>query len=267
MVDVLGVAGLVVGSAGLIAGAAALIELPYVERLKKPELEIRPVIWQPSGPLPPMTFASAQVINKPIRGPLAKFVDRAQAEACEVTYDFLDQSSGTKFPPITGRWDSHPQPLKVTRETFSNTFSGYEGPTFPASYAGGTAPTTSIGSEAASPTGGIIGSSSGSTLGWIVEYDPTADTPQQEIPVGSDRSRISAAILKDGNAYAFANESYNTPASSHLCKREWKLTMGHTYRIEISIDGSNVHHKQAFTLDYRSNDFTAFRLQDAGDTA
>lgn len=43
--------------------------------------------------------------------------------------------------------------------------------------------------------------------------------------------------------------------------------MGHTYRIEISIDGSNVHHKQAFILDYRSNDFTAFRLQDAGDTA
>ena len=48
MVDVLGLAGLVVGSAGLIAGAAALVELPYVERLKKPELEIRPVIWQPA---------------------------------------------------------------------------------------------------------------------------------------------------------------------------------------------------------------------------
>ena len=53
MVDVLwGVAGLVVGSAGLIAGAAALVDSPDVERLKKPELEIRPVIWQPSGPLP-----------------------------------------------------------------------------------------------------------------------------------------------------------------------------------------------------------------------
>jgi hypothetical protein len=265
MVDILSVTGLVVGSVGLVVGAAALIELPYVERLKKPELEIRPVIWQPSGPLPPMTFASAQVINKPIRRPLAKFVDRRQAEACEVTYDFLDQSSGTRFPPIKGRWDSHPQPLKVMRATSPGMPSGYAASTFPASYTGGTVPTSSIESEAASPTGGIIGSSSKSTTGWIVEYDPSVDTPQQEIPVGSDRSRISPAIFKDGNAYAFANESYNTPASSHLCKQEWKLTMGHTYRIEISIDGSNAHHKQAFILDYRSDVFTAFRLQDAAD--
>jgi len=82
MVDVLSIAGLVVGS-------VALLESPYIERLKKPRLEIKPVTWQPSGPLPPMTFASAQVLNKPLPGPLAKILNRDAAESCEVTIDFF----------------------------------------------------------------------------------------------------------------------------------------------------------------------------------
>lgn len=269
MVDVLSIAGLVVGSVGLVVGSVALLEAPYLEKLKKPELEIEPVPWQPRGPLYPMTFASARVINTPLPGSLTKFLSRDAAEACEITIDFFtwgDEASRRKvFDSIKGRWDSHDQPLKFTPLTFPSS----ETIGFPGNYAGGTVPTASASAVPENYAGGTVptshlgGSYSSSTVSWRAEYDPSLDSPQQDISVGSDRGQISVAILKDGNAFAFANESYGIPPPNHLCKPEWKLTLGETYRVEIHIEGSNVDYEKAFKLEYLSNDFSDFKLKDA----
>jgi hypothetical protein len=266
MVDALGVAGLVVGS-------MALLEAPYMVRLQRPKLEIEPVTWQPTGPLPSMTFASAQVFNKPLPGPLG-FLNRDAAEACEIAIDFFtwgDVASRKRvFDTIKGRWDSHREPLKISRVVSSSSLpgsvvtsppTGYAGAADPANYGGGTMSASYPG------TVPVSGGYSSNTAAWYVEYDPSLDSPQQDISVGSDRGQVSVAILKDGNAFAFANESYNTPLSNHLRKPEWKLTLGETYRIEIHVKGSNADHKQAFKLEYLSNDFTAFKLQEVAGAA
>jgi hypothetical protein len=252
--------------AGFIIGIVALIfaiaELPYAERLKRPVLDIEPVPWQPRGALPSMTFASARVINKPLTGIAARYLSRDSAEACEITIDFYtwgdDASRKRVFPPITGRWDSHHQPLKFTPVVGPGTFPG-PSPSLPSSYAGGTVPTTQI-SAVAYPLGGS--SYPTGTTSMRVDYDPSLDSPQQDISVGSDRGQISAAILKNNNAFAFANESYGTPPANHLCKPEWKLTKGETYRVEIRVKGSNADYAKPFKLEYLSNDFAEFRLQE-----
>jgi hypothetical protein len=247
--------------------------VPYIERLKRPKLEIKPVSWQPTGPVYPMTFASAQVLNKPLRGPLGRFLNRDAAESCEVTIDFFtwgDQASRKRvFDPIKGRWDSHPQPLKIRSVPSYTGFSDPLAMRFPAGYAGGTVPTSYTDNLPSSLPGTIPvshmdtvgGGYSGHATSWHVEYDSSLDTPQQDISVGSDRGQISVAILKDGAAFAFANESYDTPPRNHLCRPAWKLTLGETYQIEIGIKGSNVDHKQIFKL-YVTDDFSAFKLQE-----
>jgi len=259
----------VVGFAGLVVGLAALI-LPFcIERLKRPRLEIELVPWQPSGPVYQMTFASAQVHNRSIRGPLARFLDRNAAEACEVTIDFFtwtDEPSRKRvFSPIKGRWDSHRQPIEMTPVASSRGVSaGWADANLPASFRAtsypGTQPTSLPGTVPVSEWGGLgAGYSSNTTASvmWHVEYVPSLDTTQQDISVGSDRGQISVAILRDGRAFAFANESYETP---NLCKPEWELAMGETYRIEISVKGSNVDHKQVFKLEYVTNKFDLFKL-------
>ncbi len=114
MVDV---AGIVLGAAGL--GAAFGVPLG-IENRKKPKLEIKPVPWAPSGPIYPMTFACAQVINKSVRGPLGVLIDRNVAEACELFIDFFtwgDEASKTRvFETISGRWDGHPEPWRPVFE-------------------------------------------------------------------------------------------------------------------------------------------------------
>ena len=84
--------------------------------------------------------------------------------------------------------------------------------------------------------------------------------------MGSDRGGISVAILKDGAAFAFANESYDSAPRNHLCRPAWKLVMGETYQIEIRIKGSNVDHKEIFKL-YVTDNFSAFKLQKVADAA
>jgi len=138
----------------------------------------------------------------------------------------------------------------------------FSGGAVPASYAGGTVPTSHLGAMPLGHIGATGGGVSSNTAAWHVEYDPSLDTPQQDISVGSDRGHISVAILKDGNAFAFANDSYGTPPSNHLCKPEWKLTLGETYLIEIHIKGANVNYNKAFKLEYLTDNFSDFKLKD-----
>jgi hypothetical protein len=56
--------------------------------LKKPKLVIKPVPWQhPGKEVYPMTFASVEVINKPLPLPF-RFLSRLAAEACEMFIEF-----------------------------------------------------------------------------------------------------------------------------------------------------------------------------------
>lgn len=231
-------AGIVLGAAGL--GAAIGVPLG-VENRKKPKLEIKPVQWAPGGPTSyPMTFASAQVINKPIRGPLGMLISRNVAEACELFIDFFtwgEEASRTKvFPTISGRWDSHPEPW---RPTF-----GVEA--------------DSIGEYVHGGPGRLRIQQTGA------QYDPSLVSAQQDISVGSDRGGVSVAVLRDGEAFAFADESYMYLADQ-LGKPDWKLNMGSTYRVAIQVKGSNCDHTEVFKLEYLSASFSSFRLQPVKD--
>lgn len=231
------VTGIVLGGAGL----AAAIGVPLgVENRKKPKLEVKPVPWAATGPMYPMTFASAQVVNKPIRGPLGMLIGRDVAEACEVFIDFFtwgDEASRTRvFGTISGRWDSHPEPWRPVFEV--------EMPE--------TLTTMAVGSSGSGQQFKVKQTGA--------QYDPSLVSAQQDISVGSDRGRVSVAVLRDGEAFAFANESYMYLAD-HLGKPDWQLTVGRTYRVEVRVRGSNVDHTDIFKLEYYSGDFTNFQLQ------
>ncbi len=252
--------GIGLGAAGLLAA----MMMPFgVEGLKKPRLEIKPIPWQPKGPIYPMTFASAQVYNRPIRGPLGKPLDRAAAEACEISIDFFtwgDRVSTQRvFDTIPGRWDSHPQPLELREvERHDDRPSGRP----PVQSRGTVSPGVST-----MPAGEVLGAEYNvhagwfdlpATTGWRLEYNPSAVRKQEDLPVGSDRGGISVAILRDEQAFAFTDESYRY---GDLCNPNWQLTMNTTYRVEVRVQGSNADHKQAFKLEFYGTDFGKFRLQ------
>jgi hypothetical protein len=226
-------AGIVLGAAGL----SAAIGVPLgIENRKKPKLEIKPVQWAAGGPTYPMTFASVQAINKPIRGPLGMLINRDVAEACELYIDFFtwgDKASRTRvFGTISGRWDGHPEPWQPVFGVLT--------------------------SDSISPGRQIKIAQTGT------QYDPSLISAQQDISVGSDRGRVSVAVLRDGEAFAFSNESY-MHMTDHLGKPDWKLNMGSTYRVEIRVTGSNVDHTSVFKLEYLSANFSSFQLQPVKD--
>ena len=88
-----------VAAAGIVLGAAGLgtaIGAPLgVENRKKPKLDIKPDQWAPGGPTSyTMTFASAPVINEPIRGPPGMVINRNVAEAWNAQHKRLRRASG-----------------------------------------------------------------------------------------------------------------------------------------------------------------------------
>jgi hypothetical protein len=217
---------------GLIGIAAAFFVPGIIEYLEKPRIEIIPVSWvYPGRQVYPMAFASAEVRNKPLAVPF-RFLSRRPAEACQVLIDFWtwgpENSRVRVLDTITGRWDSHPQPLRLTPASL------------PASKSG----------RSARPAA-------------VIQYDPHLIQSQQDIAVGSDRGRISVAVLRDGEAFAFGDESYADEPAAHLGKKEWQLSMGTTYRIEIHVSGSNADYKQAFKLEFLNDEFDRFQLQPA----
>jgi hypothetical protein len=284
--------------AALVVGSAALVESVAIERFKKPRLEIAPVIWQATGPVYPMTFAQAQVKNKPLPRPLPVVLNQHAAEACEVIISFFtwgDKASRRPFiEPIKGRWDnlrepfqivpidpprrsrrrSTPVPGQAVQQSGSGAGTaptiGTLGP--PGQPAGGTGamPPGSSGTVPVSSAGTVSTSSSGvypfeplrgttDAQEWEARYEPSRIIFQQDISPGFEYAKVSVAILRDGTAYAFANESYENPYDQR--KPGWQLELGATYRVEIEVRGSNVRDTEVFMLPYLNNNFNDFRLR------
>ena len=65
------------------------------------------------------------------------------------------------------------------------------------------------------------------------------------------------AVLSAEEAFAFSSESY---AHNKFGNLAWRLGRG-TYRIAVHVHGSSVDHEQVFKLEYLSDDFAQFRLQ------
>jgi hypothetical protein len=163
-------------------------------------------------------------------------LNRDAAEACEVFIDFLtwgDEASRTKvFDTISGRWDSHPEPWSPIFEV---------------------EPDNTVMPQTGKPSPIKLRQTA-------AQFEPSRVTFQQDISVGSDRGRISVAVLRDGEAFAFANESYMY-LDDHFGKPDWKLTQGTTYRVDVRVKGSNAAWVQAFKLEYLNNNFADFKLQ------
>jgi hypothetical protein len=236
---VVAITGIVLGAAGIGVG----IGVPLgIEGLKSPKLDINPVEWRARGPVYPMTFASVQVVNRPIRRPLRRDV----AEACEVAIDFFtwgDEASRERvFDTIQGRWDSHvPEPYRLN--------IGFRAPD-------GTAL-----KEVPMTTEGLT--TSMFAIETRAQFDPSLVSLQQDLSVGSDRGRVSVAVLRDGEAFAFSDESYRY-MENHFGKPDWQLIKGRTYRVRITVKGSNAEVQRDYKLEFYSDDFTKFRLEAVG---
>jgi hypothetical protein len=217
-----------------VAGLAAAFIVPgTIEYLKRPKLEIVPGSWVPPGPAQ-WTFASVRIRNKQIAGPVGRFrlLPRDSAQACIVEIDYYRWDSREKvIPTVTGRWDSHPQPERRVPLDQTN---------------------TAIGSAETDP---------GALQPSRLVYDPSLDIPQHDITVGYDIGQVSVAILRNDEAFAFANESY-AYIDNQMGKPEWKLAKG-TYRIVITVRPSNAGElRRAFKLEYLTDNFREFQLQE-----
>lgn len=235
--------GIGLGAAGLLAAMGVPLG---IERYKQPCLEIEAVAWRAVGPTYPMTFASVQVTNKPIGGLLGKFLSRDVAEACQIDIDFYtwgDEASRQRvFDTIHGRWDSHvPEPFQL-----HVSFRGQDGS--PVKDLSGVPMTT----EALT--------TSSFSIETRAQFDPNLVSLQENLSVGSDRGRVSVAVLRDGEAFAFSDESYRY-VEQHFGKSDWQLDRDETYRVSIRIKGSNAEVQRDFKLEFYSDDFTKFELQ------
>jgi hypothetical protein len=232
MVDVLGIAALV----------AAFGVPGTIEFMKKPRLRIEPVPWQhPGDDVPLMTFAAVQVRDEPWRAPFS-FLTRP-ADACRVSIDWWmlgEAGKVRKFPTMPGRWDKHIEPLKTVTSSSAIFPPDY-------TYYGGTVPTTGPGAPTVSYSTRYV-------------YDPDRVTAEQTIAVGSDLGRVSVAVLRRREAFAFSDGSYAF-MDQGLANPAWKLEIGKTYLVDMHVKGSNAESKATFKLEYLSHDFGEFRLQ------
>lgn len=83
----------------------------------------------------------------------------------------------------------------------------------------------------------------------------TADRRYRDIPVSRAGVEVAVAVLRAGEAAAVSSES--DVFGSPVCR----LDRG-TYRVAIHVHGSGVDHEQAFKLEYLSDVFADFRLQE-----
>jgi hypothetical protein len=97
---------------GIALGGGALVLPVLLELLRRPRLEIKPERWGPVGQHA-WTFAVVHVRNKPLPGwvPLA----RMSAEGCRATVEFRKFGDDSlAIPEVSARWSSQPQPIKRT---------------------------------------------------------------------------------------------------------------------------------------------------------
>jgi hypothetical protein len=94
------------------------------------------------------------------------------------------------------------------------------------------------------------------------EFDPSLDSPQEDIATGSSRGQVSVAILTvKGEAFAFANESYAHEPSPGQARVEATYGYLPDSRASTSVEQDRAdEYKQAFKLEYFSNDFSKFQL-------
>lgn len=226
-----------VAAIGLVVAVIALAVPFIIEILKRPRLEIVPVTWVPHRAFP-FTFASAGVRNKALPKMLGWLLSREAAQACEVFIDYYkwEHPEARLFDSVQGRWDSHPQPIRIVGKPSDTAARTASGPG---------KPDTAVPEEITE------------------EFAPSLDpSTQEDIAAGSDRGQVSVAILTaKGEAFAFANESY--AHGPLLSNPAWGLPMG-TYRIVVRVRASNINHDyhRAFRLEYLSNDFARFQLRE-----
>jgi hypothetical protein len=96
---------------GLVLTIAALVAafvVPFaVEAFRRPRLEIIPSPWLPAGPTP-WTFATVQVRNKRLAGPLARLLTREAAQGCVVDIDYFRWGTDERvIPTVHGCWTDH----------------------------------------------------------------------------------------------------------------------------------------------------------------
>lgn len=86
----------------------------------------------------------------------------------------------------------------------------------------------------------------------------TADRRYRDIPVSHAGVAVAVAVLKVGEAAAVSFEGHVHDAFGNPA---FHLDRG-TYRVAIHVHGSSVDHQQVFKLEYLSDDFGQFRLQE-----
>jgi hypothetical protein len=210
----------------VIAVVVAVVVPFTVEALKRPQLEIKALRWSSSGPTR-CTFAAVVIRNKPLWALLSRLLARHSAEGCVADIDYFRWGTGERvLDTVPGRWTSHQEPIRSLPHT----------------------------GEAPAPGSGI----DGDYHAHANIYDPTLDPREQDIAVSSSGEEVRVAILRDGKAYAFSTESF---AYDSFGNPKWALDHG-TYRVEVSVHGSGVGHKRSFKLEYFSDDFSRFRLQE-----
>jgi hypothetical protein len=96
-------------------------------------------------------------------------------------------------------------------------------------------------------------------MNYTNSFDPTLDSPQQDVGASQEGEEVAVAILRDGKAFAFSTESY---AYSEFGKPEWELTRGTTYYIIVRVRGHNAQGQEEFKLEYLDDNFANFRLQE-----
>lgn len=216
----------------VIAVVVAVVVPFTVEALKRPQLEIKALQWSSSGPTR-WTFAAVVIRNKPLWPPLSRLLARHSAEGCVVDIDYFRCGTGERvLDTVPGRWASHQEPIR----------------SFP--YAG---------KAPGPPAGGARDSGTDADYHAHANiYDPTLDPREQDIAVSSSGEEVRVAILREGKAFAFSTESYACDAFGNP---NWALDHG-TYRVEVNVRGSGISCKRSFKLEYFSEDFSRFRLQE-----
>jgi hypothetical protein len=89
-------------------------------------------------------------------------------------------------------------------------------------------------------------------------YDPTLDLRQHDVGVSREGKEVAVAILRNGEAFAFSTKSYDYVEFGNP---DWRLAHG-TYKVTVRVRGASVGRKRDFKLEYLSDNFADFRLQE-----
>jgi hypothetical protein len=203
------------------------------------------------------TFATVRVRNRPTWWGVKRLLTRQAAQACVVDLEYYRWGTDERvLPRIPGRWSSHYQPIRYVPYPGGIPYQPSSTPPYTQvqPYGGGTASTSMPFSQGPAPSGAPAPPTQFDPV-----FDPSLDSPQQDVAVSPEGEEVAVAILTQAGAYAFSTDSYGHYAFGNPA---WKLEFG-TYRIVVRVRGSGVKCERAFRLDYNSNNFSEFKLLSA----